>query len=314
MTGADTGISSHVGAATIEVVKDALEFTADSARGLYVHPGIKRKQPTAVVVSGTHGVKAPLGLLIQARLWRNKPPGVNLVLVAQLNPEKDKRFNAKNVDLNRNVLAPEDFAKLRVQPERGVWDTLRLLRNESGGNPTLFGKLAWRNAVAEQIGAGKAGGKTAAWHARTYTRVLAGGSAWERASAEAARTCLTQRVRLGQVVLVAYPTGLGTSAVWPAALRGNSEMAGPGALQSGAAWPLRSGAMFLGPPAAEIVLVAGAVVGGGASGTAGLTPSEWGGGDIRAAVEARARALGATLGSATQPPFEAPQSTYFSFN
>ena len=167
---------------------------------------------------------------------------------------------------------------------------------------------AWRDAIARALGAGAGQGETAAWHARAFVRAMAAhGSGWDRAWAEGALFCLKQRVPAGQLVLVRFPTGLRTSAAWPAALRGDQEMAGPGGLQAAAAWPLRrmAGATtaWHGPPAGDVVLVPGAVVGSGA-GTAGARPSEWRDPAVQAAARARCAALGVSLGSAADPPFE----------
>jgi hypothetical protein len=106
---------------------DEGDLTIDVARA-----GPADAERLIILSSGIHGVEAPLGSAVQLA-WIDSlppawepPPGCAVLLLHALNPygfAMGRRANEDNIDLNRNFLAPDDFARFK---EKTAADYARL--------------------------------------------------------------------------------------------------------------------------------------------------------------------------------------------
>ena len=101
--------------------------------------------PTLVHMSGAHGVEAHAGSAVQLALlrqWASEPPrSVRVVLVRVLNPygfHCGRRFNEDNIDLCRNVLSDHEFAAIRDDERKPLYEQHEWLFNmRQGWTPIL---------------------------------------------------------------------------------------------------------------------------------------------------------------------------------
>jgi hypothetical protein len=104
------------------------DLTIDSVR-----IGSPSAQRLLILSSGVHGAEGPFGSAVQTawidslpKLW-DPPKDCAIQLVHALNPFgyfHGRRWNEDNVDLNRNFLAPDQFAALREKSEKSLYSDL----------------------------------------------------------------------------------------------------------------------------------------------------------------------------------------------
>ena len=134
-----------------------LDLTIDVA---VLSSGVGEDAATLVHMSGAHGVEAYAGSAVQLALlrqWASQPPrGVRVVLVHVLNPygfHCGRRFNEDNIDLCRNVLDDDEFAAIRDDERKTLYDEHEWLFNmRQGWTPVLDDfKFAIRMLYASSV-------------------------------------------------------------------------------------------------------------------------------------------------------------------
>lgn len=114
-------------------------------------------------ISGTHGVEGFAGSAIQSRLLERQADASlgledqpTVVLVHALNPfgfSQLRRFNEHNVDLNRNYLSPEAFARRAGEDPNayGYMDVFELLNPQASASACGTDWLFWPRAARQLL-------------------------------------------------------------------------------------------------------------------------------------------------------------------